>query len=285
MAPSNWGRWGPDDERGTLNVLNDELVRGAAGLVTRGQVFSLGLDLSPTAPKTPSRNALWHRASKNERTGGATSGADDLILMHTHTATHLDALCHIWRDGLLYNGYSSEGIDATGAARNGVHNVRSIVARGVLLDVARHRGVDHLEPGQHIPAAELDAVAAAQGVAIRPGDVVLIRTGWIRMLARDRTRFDLFAEPGPGADAVEWFHRHDLVALGADNCAVEVVPTGVPDQLPLHAGIIRDLGGYLLEYLDLEDLAAATAYEFLFVLAPLRLVRGIGSPVNPIAIR
>jgi kynurenine formamidase len=212
------------------------------------------------------------------------SAADDLVLMHTHTATHLDALCHVWFDGQLYNGFPSAEIGHDGAARNGVHNVRSIVARGVLLDVAGHRGVDHLEPGQLIPAAELDAVARAQGVDVRPGDVVLIRTGWIRMMAQDRARFDRFEEPGPGRDAVAWFHERGLVALGADNAAVEVLPPEDGVQMAVHVGVIRDLGGYLVEFLNLEELAADRVYELLFVLAPLRLVRGIGSPVNPIAI-
>jgi kynurenine formamidase len=283
-APSNWGRWGADDQRGTLNLLGpDEVVRAAA-VVKRGKVYSLGLDLSPEAPRTPTRNALWHRATKTERPGPAMSAADDLILMHTHTATHLDALCHIWLDGQLYNGFPSAEVGYDGARRNGVHNVQSLVARGVLLDVAGHRGVDHLEPGELIGAAELDAVARAQGVEVRAGDVVLIRTGWIRVMATDRARFDRFEEPGPGRDAVAWFHEHGLVGLGADNAAVEVLPPEDGVQMALHVGIIRDLGGYLIEYLNLEELAADRAYEFLFALAPLRLVGGIGSPVNPLAI-
>jgi kynurenine formamidase len=165
-----------------------------------------------------------------------------------------------------------------------VHNVRSLVARGLLLDVAGHRGVEHLASGEVVPAAELDAVARAQGVEPRAGDVVLVRTGWIRLMASDRARFDRFEEPGPGRDAVEWFRRHDLVGLGADNAAVEVLPPEDGVLMALHLGVIRDLGGYLIEFLDLEELAADRAYEFLFVLAPLRLVRGIGSPVNPLAI-
>jgi len=281
---TNWNRWGADDERGTLNILTDDLVRQAAAVVTKGKVYSLGLDLSPDAPRTPTRNAVWHRATKTERPGPAMSSADDLVLMHTHTATHLDALCHVWLDGQLYNGYPSAEIAFDGAPRNGVHNVRSIVARGLLLDVAGHRGVDHLEPGDLVTAAELDAVAKAQGVEPRPGDVVLIRTGWIRVMASDRARFDRFEEPGPGRDAVAWFRDHDLVALGADNPAVEVLPPEDGVQMALHVGVIRDLGGYLIEYLNLEELAADRAYEFLFVLAPLRLVKGIGSPVNPLAI-
>jgi kynurenine formamidase len=281
---NNWGRWGADDERGTLNLLTPERVRAAAGAVTSGRVYSLGLDLSADAPRTPTRNAMWHRATKTERAGPAMSSADDIVLLHTHTATHLDALCHVWIDGQLYNGYPTSEIDHQGARRNGVHNVQSIVARGVLLDVAGHRGVDHLEPGQVIPAAEMDEVARAQGVELRASDIVLLRTGWIRMMTQDRARFDKFEEPGPGRDTVEWFRRHDLAGLGADNAAVEVLPPEDGVQMAVHVGVIRDLGGYLIEFLNLEELAADKVYEFLFVVAPLRILQGIGSPVNPIAI-
>ena len=284
IGPSNWGRWGAEDERGTLNLLTPELVSAAAGLVRRGKVYSLGLDLSKDAPISAGRNQLWHRASKTERPPPHHSGADDIVVMHTHTATHVDALCHIYYDGQLYNGFPSSEVSGQGARRNGVQNVRSLVSRGVLLDVAGHRGVDHLEPGEPIRAAELDAVADAQGTELRSGDVVLVRTGWLRVMESDRGRFDEFRAPGPSRDAVAWFHDHGLVGLGADTVAVEVLPPEEGDTLPVHVGVIRDLGGYLIEFLNLEELAADRTFEFLFVMAPLRLVRGIGSPVNPLAI-
>jgi kynurenine formamidase len=282
--PSNWGRWGPDDERGTLNLLGPADVVRAAGLVKRGRVYSLGLDLAKDAPVALGRNQPWHLASKTDRAAPAMSSADDIIVMHTHTATHVDALCHIYYDGQLYNGFSSNEVNRQGSRRNGVQHIQSLVARGVLLDVAGHRGVDHLEAGQAIPAAELDAVARAQGTEIRPGDVVLVRTGWIRLMESDRARFDQFAAPGPGRDSVAWFAAHGLVGLGADNVAVEVLPPEDGTQMAVHIGVIRDLGGYLIEFLNLEELAADRAYEFLFAMAPLRLVGGIGSPVNPLAI-
>jgi kynurenine formamidase len=282
--PSNWGRWGPEDERGTLNLLTPELTASAAGLVRRGKVYSLGLDLSTDAPVAAGRLQPWHYASKTDRVPPAMSSVDDMLVMHTHTATHVDALSHIYYEGKLYNGFPAEAVSRQGAPRNGVSNIRSLVSRGVLLDVAGQRGVEHLEAGEVIPAAELDACARAQGVEVRPGDVVLVRTGWIKLLRSDRARFDEFAAPGPGRDVVQWFHDRGLVGLGADNVAVEVLPPEDGVQMAVHIGIIRDLGGYLVEFLDLEELAADRVHEFLFVLAPLRLVRGIGSPVNPLAI-
>jgi kynurenine formamidase len=282
--PSNWGRWGPEDERGTLNLLTPELIAAAAGLVKRGKVYSLGLDLSTEAPVAAGRLQPWHYASKTDRDPPAMSSADDIVVMHTHTATHVDALSHIYYEGELYNGFPADAISRQGAPRNGVEKIRSLVSRGVLLDVAGQRGVEHLEAGQAISAAELDACARAQGVELRAGDVVLVRTGWIKLMRLDRARFDAFAAPGPGRDVVPWFHARGLVGLGADNVAVEVLPPEDGVQMAVHVGVIRDLGGYLIEFLDLEELAADRAYEFLFVLAPLRLVRGIGSPVNPLAI-
>src|SRR5690348_4129042 len=113
--PSNWGRWGAEDERGTLNLLTPELVRAAAGLVRTGKVYSLGLDLSKDAPVSAGRNQLWHRATRSDRPPPSHSGADDIVVMHTHTATHVDALCHIYYDGQLYNGFPSDEVTGYGA--------------------------------------------------------------------------------------------------------------------------------------------------------------------------
>lgn len=283
--PGNWGRWGANDERGTLNLLTPERVKEAASLVRRGKVYRLAMILNPTSPVATSRNQLWHRTTVNSRPAPATSSVDDVVVMHTHGTTHVDALCHIFVDNQMYNGFPvNKSITPTqGARKNGVHNIGSIVGRGLLLDVARFRGVEHLERQDEIDAAELDRCAQAQGVEVRPGDIVLIRTGWIRVLHQDRELYDSGA-PGPNATVGSWFQRHDLVALGADTVAVETYPPPPGAPLALHAEIIRDLGGYLIEFLDLEELAADQTYEFMFVAAPLRLQNGIGSPINPLAI-
>ena len=282
---SNWGRWGDADQRGTLNLLTAEHVVAAARLVKQGKVYSLAIPLDPKGPIAPSRNSLWHRTTVTARPAPAMSSVDDVIVMHTHGTTHVDALCHVFYDNQMYNGYPVDRSIAptTGAAKNGVQNISSIVGRGVLLDVAGFRGVAHL--GQHdaIAPEELDACAASEGVEIRQGDIVLIRTGWLSVFGVDPALYDS-GSPGPSGAVAGWFKQHDLVAIGADNTAVEPYPPPHDEPLRLHLDVIRNLGGYLLELVNLDDLARDRAYEFLFVAAPLRLVNGIGSPLNPLAI-
>lgn len=281
--PSNWGRWGATDERGALNLLTPEMIKQAAGLVKTGKVYSLSMPLETEGPQWPQRHKTWRvttfRNPPNER-----GGADDVVTMHSHSGTHMDALCHIWYDDQLYNGYpASEHITSTGATRNAIHNVPFIAGRGVLLDIAGWKGVDHLQLGEAITPADLDACAAAQGVTIRPGDLLMTRTGWIKVFAQDRALFNQ-GEPGIDESTIPWLKAHDVVAICADNHAVEAFDTMPPPRLPIHAAAIRDLGLYLVEYLNLEQLAADKVYECLLVIAPLQLTGAIGSPVNPIAL-
>jgi kynurenine formamidase len=283
-AVSNWGRWGADDERGTLNLITAEHVARAAGLVRRGKVYSLAVPLAPDAP-AGRRYPVRHHTSIYAKRRAPLGAADDRIELYTHGTTHIDALSHIFYDNRLYNGYrADETLDRQrGAGKNGMHNVGALVGRGVLLDVAGHRAVDHLGLNEEITPDELDACARAQGVEIRAGDVVLIRTGWLRVFSEDRALFEA-GEPGPGGRAAAWFRAHDLCALGADNRAVETFAWPASTPVPLHVAVVRDLGGYLMELLNLEELAADKVYEFLFVAAPLPLVNLTGSPINPLAI-
>jgi kynurenine formamidase len=282
-GPSNWGRWGPDDERGTLNLITPEVVLAAVAGPRTGRVINLGALVGRDGPVFPSRDATVHVVRYMD--GRPTGYADDLLAVNTHSSTHLDALSHNFLNGMMYNGVSVvDAISSAGATRNAVTNVGGIVTRGILLDVAAFRGVEMLDAGEAIGRDELDTCASAQGVTPRTGDVCLVRTGWARLFAADRARFDA-GEPGLSLDVAEWFHEHGIVALGADNGAVDVLPAE-PGVRPfgLHPRIINQQGGYLLEYLDLEELAGAGAHEFLFVAAPLRVSGGSGSPLNPIAV-
>jgi len=280
----NWGRWGPDDQRGTLNYLSSEVVKRAAGLVKKGKVYSLAVPLERDGPIWPGRNRTWHCTSyHNDPAPGGLGGADDMLVMHTHGTTHVDSLAHVWYDNRLYNGHSSNNVTSAGAAKNAIDNARWIVGRGVLLDVAGYKGVDHLEKGYAITPEDLEGCARTHNVSIEPGDILLIRTGWYRLFSTDRALFDS-GEPGPGIAAVEWFAKSEVCAIGADNGGVEVLPPEGPGGMVVHYKVIRDLGAYLMEYLDLEELARDRIYEFLFVATPLRIVRGIGSPLNPLAI-
>lgn len=280
---SNWGRWGADDERGTLNLLTPEVVGHAATLVKRGKVYSLAMPLAMDGPQWPTRHRTWKVTTFGVQPNGRGS-ADDVVTMHSHSGTHMDALCHIWYDDQLYNGFPApQHVTSAGATRNSIDRVPSIVGRGVLLDVAGFKGREHLGTSEAITADDLDACAKAQGVEIRAGDILLLRTGWIRVFAQDR---DLFyaGEPGIDVSTLAWLKAHDIVAVAADNHAVEVMAQVPPSDLPIHKAAIRDLGLYLVEYLNLEELAADRVYESLVIIAPLPLTGGIGSPVNPIAI-
>lgn len=280
---SNWGRWGADDERGTLNLLTPEHVAHAAGLVKRGKVYSLAMPLAGDGPQWPTRHKTWKVTTFGVYPNGRGS-ADDVVTMHSHSGTHMDALCHIWYDDQLYNGYPApQHITSTGATRNAIDRVPFIVGRGVLLDMARFKQREHLQAAEAITAADLDACARAQGVEIRAGDILLLRTGWIQLFPQDRELF-YSGEPGIDTSTLSWLKAHDIVAVAADNHAVEVMSQVPPPDLPVHKAAIRDLGLYLVEYLNLEELAADRVYESLVIIAPLPLIGGIGSPVNPIAI-
>ncbi|HLV37022.1 MAG TPA: cyclase family protein [Spirillospora sp.] len=281
---SNWGRWGADDQRGSLNLLTPELVKQAAGLVRTGKVYSLSMPLEANGPQWPLRHKTW-KVTSHRSVGTPNPGAaDDIVTLHSHSGTHIDALCHYFYDNHIYNGYkASDHITSQGITRNAIDNVPALVGRGVLLDVAAWKGVDNLQLGEAISADDLDGCAAAQGTVIQPGDMVLVRTGWMRIFSENRALYDS-GEPGIDASALPWLQAHDIVAIGADNQAVEVLHSIPPDRLPVHEGAIRDLGIYLLENLNLDALAADQVYEFLLVVAPLQLTGGAGSPINPIAI-
>jgi kynurenine formamidase len=279
---SNWGRWGADDQVGMLNLLTPARVLRAAGLVKTGKVYSLAMPLAAEGPQWPERHKTWKATTHhNDLPQG---GADDFVAMHSHSGTHMDALCHVWYDNQLYNGYdASEHVTSDGATRNSIDRVRFIVGRGVLLDVARWKGVAHLGAGEAITPLDLDACADAQETRIEAGDLVLVRTGWMQVFSSDRALFDS-AQPGLDESTGTWLHAHDIVAIGADNHGVEAMTRIPPDGVPLHRVAIRDLGMYLLEDLNLEALAADQVYEFLLMVAPLPLTAGVGSPINPIAI-
>ena len=154
-----------------------------------------------------------------------------------------------------------------------------------MLDVAAYRGVDHLQEAEAVTPEDLDGAARAQGIALEPGDVVMIRTGWYTLFEKDRTRW-ASSFPGPDASVLPWLKEHDVCAIGTDHPTCERrIKVGSPEGgLPLHRYALRDLGVYILENLDLEGLARDKVYEFLFIGAPLRLTHATGSPWNPLAI-
>ena len=305
LAVRNWGRWGPDDELGTLNYITPDAIAKAAQLVTTGKVFALGIPLDRQGPQSGTRqrfnpiHAMFRDGGDAPRTPDEVSamegygGSDDWIVMPLQCATQWDSLAHIFYDGKMYNGYDATLVTSTGAARNSIFKTRDkIVGRGVLLDVAREKGVRALEPGYAITVDDLERTAASAGVTVQRGDLLLIRTGHMsRYLDRgDWRNYDLDPFPGVSVYTTRWMHDKQIAAVASDNYAVEVRPSELRGfRNPFHVVAIANMGLTLGEIFFLEELAADCAadgrYAFLLVAPPLPVTRAVGTPINPYALK
>ena len=296
---SNWGRWGDDDELGTLNLIDAAARRRGAGCVRDGRALSLALPLSEDGPQlgnVPGRiNPLHAMVAINQTyTGDPTDACfnDDTVTMGLQAATHWDALGHVSYDGLLYNGFPATTVTADrGLTRCGIHRVRSLVSRGILLDVARARGVPLLEPRFAIGEDDLEAAVELAGIRPEPGDVVLVRTGKMALLkARKRQEYTLGDSPGLSTRSIRWLRRHDVAAVATDTFTLEVWPGEHPGVLfPVHMIQLRDMGLTQGQNFDLEglseDCAADGAYEMLLVANPEPFTGAAGAPTAPVAIK
>lgn len=283
---SNWGRWGARDQLGTLNLVTPAKRAAAAAGLRSGRSVSCARALD-TAPSADNVRPARHRMLGSARDG---HGADEIAVgSHGYAISHLDALCHIFREDGLYNGYPLESVTPDGARELGLEAWRDgIVSRGVLLDAPRARGVRWLEPGEALHPEDLERCEAGCGVSVEEGDVLLVRTG--RWACRaERGAWDPHERlAGLHASCLAWLRERGVAALGGDGVS-DVVPSQVEGvRLPIHAVAIPTLGLPLLDNLDLERLATACADEgrwaFLLVVAPLVIEGGTASPVNPIAL-
>ncbi len=292
----NWGRWGDDDERGTLNLITPERIVAAGQLIRTGKSFPLGIPVGADGPQPGGGRInpvhLMSQTGEDQVFPGGFRFADDYVFMPLQSGTQWDALSHVFYDDQLYNGYPATDVTVHGAKRNTIDRIADGVAgRGVLLDIAARRGVEWMQAGDVITPDDLDDAAEHQGVEVRAGDIVLFRTGWRRKFLAERDPKEFMAgEPGLGQDCCDWLHRHDIAAVASDNWAIEVLPGENPDALlQVHMVLIRDMGLTLGEILDLEALAADCAedgvYEFFFCAPPLMVTGGVGSPINPLAIK
>jgi kynurenine formamidase len=306
---SNWGRWGPEDQLGTLNHIQGDDVVAATRLVRSGRVFSLAIPLDENGPQTGGfgrfnpihlmlrdGNAAVTGTVVRDFYGGRDRwirGTDDLLILPLQSGTQWDSLAHIVFENRIYNGYDATQVGSKGALRNDIANARDrVVGRGVLLDVARSRGHRWLEPGDQIHAHDLEECARSQGVAVGRGDIVLIRTGQIAQ-CRDAGSWGSYAggpAPGLALDAAPWIYDRELAAVATDTWGMEVLPNQTPDVFqPLHIILIVHTGLLVGEIFDLESLADDCAsdgqYEFLMAAVPLPITGGVGSPVNPLAIK
>jgi kynurenine formamidase len=201
------------------------------------------------------------------------------------TGTHLDALAHVWGEKGLYNGHSPNAVRSRGARVCGIENVKGVVTRGLLADVAAYRGEEWLSPSHLITPEEIEG--SLGGIEPQPGDALLIRTGWMDPRNVKVNGVEVFQklQPGIGMEAVEWVAERDIVLVGSDNFGIEVLPPEDPSTaMPVHVALLSELGVHMLELLQLDELAAANRREFLLVIAPLKIRGGINSPVNPLAV-
>src|SRR5436190_14939599 len=273
----NWGKWGADDEIGTLNYITPEKIAQASRLVTTGKVFALGIPLQRNGPQSGTR-ARFNPIHSMFRDGGdqpktheeviemqGYGGSDDWIVMPLQCVTQWDSLAHVFDSGKMYNGYDAMLVTSSGAAKNSIDKTKNkLVGRGVLLDVPRHKGVPFLQPGYAITVADLEATAAAARVTVQRGDLLLIRTGHMSRYLdkKDWRHFDLDPFPGVSVHTTAWMHDRQIAAVASDNYAVEVRPSELPAfRNPFHVVAIPNMGLTLGEIFFLEELAADCATD------------------------
>jgi kynurenine formamidase len=293
---NNWGRWGNDDELGTLNLITDEVVRAAAATVRAGRRVPLALPLRQDGVQTgmiPGRIDPLHAMVQvnQELFGpGTVACSDDVVTMGLQAGTHWDALTHVSHSGRVYNGRPAGVVTAhAGAEFAGIDKARHVVSRGVLLDVARARGVEKLDGGRAVTPEDLEAAEELAGTRVRAGDVVLVRTGQMRvLLAGDRHAY-AYPSPGMSVRAPEWFHARDVAAVANDTLTFEIFPPEIEDLwLPVHALHLVEMGMLQGQNWNLEELSTACGeigrYTFLLSAMPEPFVGATGTPVAPVAV-
>jgi kynurenine formamidase len=305
-APKNWGRWGPDDQVGSLNYLTStEVLRGIQS-VRWGKVFTLMLEIGNPAgePLWPGRTPTGHfmsqdkgsyESGKLQTISGGLEYADDVLFFACHGTTHCDGLGHTWFDGQAWNGYAAEDSKG-GLERANVFAIaeRGVVGRAVLLDIARYKGLPNLPMHTQVTLADLLGAAAAQGTKIEKHDIVVMRTGIFREFyekGADAFYAD-FDEPGLTyeKELLDWFHDMEIPVSGTDSLAGEQLNSATVEAVfPLHAALSRNLGVVFIEAQWLEnwaeDCAADGKFDALYVASPLKIRVGTASPVNPVVIK
>ena len=293
----NWGRWGPDDEKGTLNYITPDIVQAATALVRSGRSVSMSIPINTIAGPDNANPALHYMCTTHDvdvGSGDLLHFATDFLGMQFHgdCHTHIDALCHIAYRGQLYNGLPAETVTSRGSLAQDITTyAHGIVGRGVLIDAARYRGVKWLEPGEAVTRQEIEAIESAEGVRLGEGDIMVFRTG------HHRRRLELGAwDVGYTGQGRAGLDPYSLTLLHERKVAVflpdgdgETVPGPMDEiQYPIHPLQVTAMGMVVADSLQFEDLArmceAEGRWEFMVVIAPLRLPKATGSPFNPIAI-
>ena len=295
---SNWGRWGAEDRVGTLNHITSARVAAAAHGVKSGRIIQLGLPIRANGPQTGN----WGRINpvhlmsvtpSDVPPGASIMFADDFIFMPLQSVTQWDGLAHVGYDGFLYNGIPAGTVTAmSGSTHLSIDQIaaRGVAGRGILLDIARLRGVDRLGVGEEITPKDLEAAEARQKTRVEPGDILILRTGWMRNYTVDGNVPAYWnGEPGVTAECARWLHDRQVAAIASDNWGVEVFQPNISEVgAPFHAVAIRDMGMTLGELFVLDELGDACEqngqWTFFFACPPLLVVGGVGSPITPLAI-
>ena len=280
----NWGRWGPDDELGTANLITNQKRRQALALPTRGVTVSLSHNPMPNeAPDNPD-SAFNHTMAETLRSDTIE------FSYHGYGVSHIDALCHFLHNGLMYNGVPADASSVEGGcSKLGIQNLKNgILTRGVLLDIPRLKGVSYLEPGTAIYTEDIEAWLDQVGVTVAPGDVLFLRTGrWARRAELGPWQLS-GNSAGVHASVIRWIKEQDVALFGSDS-ATDVQPSGVDGvALPMHTLLIAALGTNIFDNLDLELLAETAAAEnqwsFMLAAGPIPVAGGTGSPLNVMAV-
>ncbi|MBI4328851.1 MAG: cyclase family protein [Chloroflexi bacterium] len=296
---SNWGRWGKDDQIGTMNLLTPEKTARAAQLVREGVTVTCArpvvYDSAPDVFVQPQHfmfgtgEGLTERDMEAQPSGGSMDYFG--MVFHGHTITHVDALCHAFWKGQMYNGFPGRLVGSREGAQVGAIDLlhKGIAGRGVLLDIPRLRGVKWLEPGTPVLPKDLEEAEKAQKVRVEEGDILLVRTGhWRKRVETGPVNNNTVGMAGPQAACIPWLRERGVAMLGCDS-ANDVAPSGYSKlNIPMHHIGIVALGLWLLDNANLDDLAQACAkrsrWEFFFTVNTLRLANATGSPVNPVAV-
>jgi kynurenine formamidase len=294
---SNRGRWGDDDQRGTLNLIDAAAVCRGAAAVRQGKAFSLAIPFDADGPQTgaipgrdnPTREMIACNVAYTGDPAGFTT-SDDRVTMGVQAATHWDALSHVGYEGRLYNATPDSVVTDAGAAALGIERFGPVATRGIVLDVARLHGLDHFDDGHPITGDDLDGAVAATGLAVEPGDIVLVRTGhmhFLRIGEKDRYRT---TSPGLSTRSIEWFHDHDVAGVATDTLVFECFPCEDPAVLlPVHMIHLRDMGLAQGQLWHLDDLAADCAsdghYDIWLTATPIPLTGSTGGIVAPTAVK
>jgi kynurenine formamidase len=293
---SNWGRWGPDDTMGALNLITPEKKRAAAGLVREGHSLTLArvIEFAPTPDPgealIPPLHFMQAAGECADEHGSGTAVDWAGLPLHGLYVTHLDAHAHIFWKARFYNDQpASAVVTDRGALRGGIDTVRDgLFTRGVLLDIPRVRAGEPLGPDDGVTAAEMEAAEEATGVQVEPGDVILVRTGYGGSRRERARRETSRSQPGVGTDCLPWIRAREPAVLGTDTATDPTSTHNGRVKAPVHSICMVAMGMWIIDGCDLEELAATCErlgrWEFLFTAAPLRLKNSTGSPFNPIAV-